>query len=149
MAWLAPGSEVTADGNGVGVQTSRWLIEHLLEAEHDGSVMRSIRYQMHSAKFPGAPRSGRLRLHAIQSGSGSDRRTGDAEPLRTGAQRGVHRWHRDRQDASGDRARCLRHHHGKRVRFFSTVDLVNLLEQEKAAGKAGRLAFSLLRMWIW
>ena len=36
--------------------------------------------------------------------------------------------------------------HNKRVRFFSTVDLVNLLEQEKAAGKTGRLAFSLLRM---
>lgn len=35
---------------------------------------------------------------------------------------------------------------GKRVRFFSTVDLVNTLEQEKAAGKAGRLAFALLRM---
>ena len=26
--------------------------------------------------------------------------------------------------------------HGKRVRFYSTVDLVNLLKQEKAAGKA-------------
>ena len=36
--------------------------------------------------------------------------------------------------------------HNKRVRFYSTVDLVNLLEQEKAAGKTGRLAFSLLRM---
>ena len=36
--------------------------------------------------------------------------------------------------------------HNKRVRFFSTVDLVNALEQEKAAGKTGRLAFSLLRM---
>jgi hypothetical protein len=28
-------------------------------------------------------------------------------------------------------------HHGKRVRFFSTVELVNALEQEKAAGKQG------------
>jgi DNA replication protein DnaC len=28
--------------------------------------------------------------------------------------------------------------HRKRVRFFSTVELVNALEQEKAAGKAGR-----------
>ena len=28
--------------------------------------------------------------------------------------------------------------HGKRVRFFSTVELVNALEQEKAHGKAGR-----------
>ena len=36
--------------------------------------------------------------------------------------------------------------HGKRVRFYSTVDLVNLLEQEKLAGKSGRLAFALLRM---
>jgi DNA replication protein DnaC len=36
--------------------------------------------------------------------------------------------------------------HGKRVRFFSTVDLVNALEPEKAQGKAGRIATSLLRM---
>ena len=36
--------------------------------------------------------------------------------------------------------------HGKRVRFHSTVDLVNALEQEKAQGKAGRIATSLLRM---
>jgi DNA replication protein DnaC len=32
------------------------------------------------------------------------------------------------------------------VRFFSTVDLVNALEQEKAAGKAGQLALSLMRV---
>lgn len=36
--------------------------------------------------------------------------------------------------------------HGKRVRFYSTIDLVNALEQEKAQGKAGRIATSLLRM---
>lgn len=35
---------------------------------------------------------------------------------------------------------------GKRVRFYSTVDLVNALEQEKAQGKAGRIASGLLRM---
>jgi hypothetical protein len=34
--------------------------------------------------------------------------------------------------------------HGKRVRFYSTVDLVNLLEQEKANGKSGRIAYSLM-----
>jgi len=32
------------------------------------------------------------------------------------------------------------------VRFYSTVDLVNALEQEKALGRAGRIASSLLRM---
>jgi DNA replication protein DnaC len=36
--------------------------------------------------------------------------------------------------------------HGRRVRFYSTVDLVNALEREKAEGKAGRIAASLLRM---
>lgn len=35
---------------------------------------------------------------------------------------------------------------GKQVRFFLTVDLVNALEQEKAQGKAGRIALSLMRM---
>ena len=36
-------------------------------------------------------------------------------------------------------------HHGKRVRFYSTVDLVNTLEQEKVAGKPGKLALSLMQ----
>ena len=37
-------------------------------------------------------------------------------------------------------------HHRKKVRFFATVDLVNALEQEKAANKAGQLADRLLRL---
>ena len=35
-------------------------------------------------------------------------------------------------------------HHLKRVRFFSTSELVNTLELEKAAGKQGQLAFRLM-----
>lgn len=35
-------------------------------------------------------------------------------------------------------------HHRKRVRFFSTVELVNALEQEKAQGKAGQIAGRLV-----
>ena len=34
-------------------------------------------------------------------------------------------------------------HHRKRVRFFSTVELVNALEQEKAQGKTGQIAARL------
>ena len=34
--------------------------------------------------------------------------------------------------------------HAKRVRFFSTVELVNTLEQEKAHGKAGQMAIKLM-----
>ena len=34
--------------------------------------------------------------------------------------------------------------HGKRVRFFSTVELVNALELEKAQNKAGQMAHRLM-----
>ena len=37
-------------------------------------------------------------------------------------------------------------HHRRKVRFFSTIELVNALEQEKAKGKAGQLAESLVRL---
>jgi Cdc6-like AAA superfamily ATPase len=36
-------------------------------------------------------------------------------------------------------------HHRRKVRFFSTVELVNTLEQEKAKGAAGKIAESLAR----
>ena len=36
-------------------------------------------------------------------------------------------------------------HHRKKVRFFSTVELVNALEKEKAQGKAGQIAERLVR----
>ena len=39
-------------------------------------------------------------------------------------------------------------HHRKKVRFFSTADLVNALEQEKALNKAGQLTERLLRLDI-
>lgn len=35
--------------------------------------------------------------------------------------------------------------HNKRIRFFSTVDIVSLLEREKYDGEAGRIAQGLLR----
>ena len=44
--------EIVAQGDSAGLQTSRWLIEHLLQSEHTDRAMRSIGYQMHAAKFP-------------------------------------------------------------------------------------------------
>ncbi|MDX0519231.1 ATP-binding protein [Sinorhizobium medicae] len=35
-------------------------------------------------------------------------------------------------------------HHRRKVRFFSTIELVNALEQEKAKGKAGQIAETLV-----
>ncbi len=37
-------------------------------------------------------------------------------------------------------------HHRRKVRFFLTIELVNALEQEKAKGKAGQLAETLVRL---
>ena len=37
-------------------------------------------------------------------------------------------------------------HHRRKVRFFSTIELVNPLEQEKAKGRAGQIAESLTRL---
>ena len=139
--------EVAADGNSVGMQTSRWLIEHLLQAEHTDRHMRSISYQMHSARFP---------VHRDLAGFEFEQSKVDCSLI---------------DDLAGMAFTEQAHNvvliggtgtgkthlatalgiagitqHGKRVRFYSTVDLVNLLEQEKAAGKAGKLAFALMRM---
>jgi hypothetical protein len=34
------------------LDSSRWLLEHLLQAEGTDRAMRSVSHQMHAAKFP-------------------------------------------------------------------------------------------------
>jgi DNA replication protein DnaC len=139
--------EFVAQGDSLTLQTSRRLIEHLLEAEQTDRHLRSIRYQLHSAKFP---------VHRDLAGFDFEQSKVDRgliEELATldfTAQAhnvvfiggtGTGKTHLATALGVSGITR-----HNKRVRFYSTVDLVNLLEQEKAAGKAGKLAFSLLRM---
>jgi DNA replication protein DnaC len=139
--------EVAADSNSVGMQTSRWLIEHLLQAEHTDRHMRSISYQMHTARFP---------VHRDLAGfefeqSKVDRSliddlagmsfTEQAHNVVLIGGTGTGKTHL--ATALGIAGITQ---HGKRVRFYSTADLVNMLEQEKAAGRAGKLAFALMRM---
>jgi hypothetical protein len=53
------------------------------------------------------------------------------------AERGADRRPRHRQDALATAIGIEAvQRHGRRVRFFSTVELVNALEQEKAGGQA-------------
>ena len=136
-----------AQGDSAGLQTSRWLIEHLLQAEHTDRHVRSISYQLHSAKFP---------VHRDLAGfdfgqSKVDRSlimelatlafTEEAHNVVFVGGTGTGKSHlATALGVSGITQ------HDKRVRFYSTADLVNLLEQEKAAGKAGKLAFQLMRM---
>ena len=45
-------AELTAQGGDSTLNSSRWLIEHLLQAEDVDRVMRSIEHQMKAARFP-------------------------------------------------------------------------------------------------
>lgn len=137
-------SEIAAHENDLGIQTSRWLIERLLEAESTDRAMRSVRYQMSSARFP---------IHRDLAGFNFEQSCVDRKLITDLADLSF------TEEASnvvfiGGPGTGKTHlatalgvsgitRHGRRVRFFSTVDLVNALELEKAAGKAGRLALLL------
>jgi len=127
--------------------SSRWLLEHLLQAELTDRSMRSVSHQMHAAKFP---------VHRDLAGfdftvSPVDRKlihqlaelafTEEAHNAVLVGGPGTGKSHLATAIGVSGISR-----HGKRVRFYSTVDLVNALEQEKAHGRAGRIATSLLRM---
>jgi DNA replication protein DnaC len=142
IAW----SELMAQGEST-TASSRWLIEHLLQEEHTDRAMRSVRHQMNMAKFP---------VHRHLAGFDFDASTADRhliEELATlsftdTAQNavliggpGTGKTHLATAIAVSGIAS-----QGKRVRFYSTVDLVNVLEREKRDGKAGRIALSLMRM---
>ena len=130
-----------------GVQTSRWLIEHLLQAEHTQRAMSSVRHQMKAAKFP---------LHRDLAGfdfeaSKVDQKlvkqlstlefTDTAQNVVLIGGPGTGKTHL--ATAIGVAGIAAK---GKRVRFYSTVDLVNELEKEKREGKAGRIALALTRL---
>ncbi len=139
--------EIIAQGKQTAVESSRWLIEHLLEAEQTDRVMRSISYQMHAAKFP---------MHRDLAGFNFEQSKVDRNLITELADlsftEGAHNVVFIGGTGTGKThlATALGvsgiTQHSKRVRFYSTVDLVNLLEQEKASGKAGRLAFALMRV---
>jgi IstB-like ATP binding protein len=42
-------AELLQNGGGLKLDSSHWLIEHLIDAEHTDRAMRSIRHQMHAA----------------------------------------------------------------------------------------------------
>jgi len=44
-------TDLTGQGE-TSTASSKWLIEHLLQAEHTDRAMRSVSHQMNAAKFP-------------------------------------------------------------------------------------------------
>ena len=143
MAW----ADLVEQGGNAELQASRWLIEHLLQAEAVNRHMRSIAHQTKAARFPvhrdlagfnfEASQVDRALVHKLADLSF----TQDAQNVVLIGGPGTGKTHL--ATALGISGLTQ---HGKKVRFYSTVDLVNALEQEKAQGKAGRLALSLSRM---
>ena len=145
-AWADLTSQEGIPGD-VGVQASRWLIEHLLQAEHAQRAFASVRHQLKAAKFP---------LHRDLAGFDFDASKVDQKLVKQlstleftdTAQNvvliggpGTGKTHL--ATAIGVSGIATK---GKRVRFYSTVDLVNELEKEKREGKAGRIALALTRL---
>jgi DNA replication protein DnaC len=143
MAW----ADLVEQGGNAELQASRWLIEHLLQAEEVNRHMRSIAHQTKAARFPvhrdlagfnfEASQVDRALVHKLANLSF----TQDAQNVVLIGGPGTGKTHL--ATALGISGLT---HHGKKVRFYSTVDLVNALEQEKSQGRAGRLALSLSRM---
>ena len=45
-------ADLAEQGGDAGLDNARWLVEHLLQAEAVDRGMRSVKHQMHVAKFP-------------------------------------------------------------------------------------------------
>ena len=140
-------AELLQQGSNASMDMSAWLIQHLLDAETTQRAIRSIGYQMTSARFP---------VHRALADFDFSQAKVDESLVR---QLATFEFAEAAQNVVlvGGTGTGKTHlatalgvsaiqQHGKRVRFYSTVDLVNLLELEKAAGKQGRLAMSLLHM---
>ena len=122
-------------------------LRQLLEAEATDRSMRTIRYQMSSAKLPihrdlsgfdfGQSKADQALINRLATMKFTD----TAQNLVLVGGTGTGKTHLATAiGVSGVQ------NHSKRVRFYSTVELVNTLEQEKAAGKQGRLALSLMQV---
>lgn len=122
-----------------------WL-KRLVEAESVDRQARSLRYQLHVAKFPvhrdldsfqwAESPMPEQQVRQLATGAFMD----EARNLILVGGTGTGKTHL--ATALGVAAI----HAGKRVRFYNAVDLVNQLEKEKAQGRAGALARQLAQV---
>lgn len=124
-----------------------WVLDRLLQAESADRAVRSVNNQMLAAKFPmhrdlagfdfdGSPVDQKLIAKLNETTF-----TEDAHNLVFVGGPGSGKNHLTTAIGLSGIVE-----HDKRVRFYSTVNLVNALKQEKAQGRAGRILASMLRL---
>ena len=123
------------------------ILSQLLKAELAEREVRSIAYHMKAARFPAYKDLSGFDFAASEINEATLRQLHKCEFM-DGAQNivliggpGTGKTHA--ATALGVQAV---EHHRRKVRFFSTIELVNALEQEKAKGKAGQLAEGLTKL---
>ena len=123
------------------------MLSQLLKAEIAEREVRSIAYHIKAARFPAYKDLSGFDFAASEINEATVRQLHRCEFL-DGAQNavliggpGTGKTHV--ATALGIQAV---EHHRRKVRFFSTIELVNALEQEKAKGKAGQIAEGLTRL---
>ena len=123
------------------------ILSQLLKAEMSEREVRSIAYHMKAARFPAYKDLSGFDFSTSEINEATVRQLHRCEFM-DGAQNvvliggpGTGKTH----VATALGIQAIEHHRRK-VRFFSTIELVNALEQEKAKGKAGQLAESLTRL---
>lgn len=139
--------DLIEQGGSASMDSSKWLIEHLLQAEDTNRAMRSVAHQMRAARFPLHRDLAGFDFNAspvdealiIQLSNLSFTESAQNVVLIGGP--GTGKTHLATALGVSGVTR-----YGMKVRFYSTVDLVNALELEKSQGRAGRLAMSLARL---
>ena len=121
------------------------ILSQLLKAETAEREVRSTAYQLKTARFPAYRdlngfdfASSEINEALVQQLHGCDF-LDDANNIVLVGGPGTGKTH----IATAIGVQAIEHHH-KRVRFFSTVELVNSLEQEKAQGRSGQIANRLV-----
>jgi len=126
--------------------TQERIVLELLDAEQAERKAKSIRYRLGQAKFPTAKDLDQFDFSASPVNEMQVRSLYEGQFLATRSNiiliggTGTGKTHL----AIAIARQAI--HSGKRCRYFNLVDLVNQLEQEKLAGRVGKLAASLVRL---
>lgn len=142
---MADAIHTLADQSSPAYQQAVPVLEMLLKAESSEREVRSISYQMKVAKFPayrdltGFDFSQGLVDEALVKSLHRCQFLEDSQNVVLVGGPGTGKTHL----ATAIGVQAIQHHR-QRVRFLSTIELVNALEQEKQEGKQGRIANRLI-----